>query len=750
MPGAFRNLHHLLFGGEAVEPQSVRRVLTGAPPKRLLHVYGPTETTTFATWYEVTDVAKDARTVPIGHPVGNTTTYVLDARMEPVPIGVAGELYIGGNGLAREYLNRPELTAEKFVGNPFAEGRLYRTGDVVRYLSDGSIEFLGRVDHQVKLRGYRIELGEVEAVLGEVVAVKEAVVLLREDTPGHKRLVAYVVPKPGVSVTQEDVRDFLQDKLPSYMIPSAITMGEELPLTPVGKIDRRALLEMDVAEETGGAGFVPPESATEKAIAAIWSEVLGIDQIGVHDNFFALGGDSILCLQIEARAKQVGLQFTVRDVFQRQTVAELAAQAASRPIGAAEQHVVSGPVPLTAIQRWFFEQDLEDCHHFNQAQLLEVPADIDRVSLKNSLQHLIRHHDALRLRFRRSATGWEQVNAAYDEEVPFSCVDLSTFAPGAHAEAIERAASEVQASLNLSEGPLIRATLFDLGAERSSRLLIVVHHLAVDLVSWRILVEDLRTAYRQLSNGTAVSLPPKSTSFQQWANGCVEYAWSHEARREVDFWVNQPWQRAASLPVDTRGGANTAASARTVSVWLDEGETEALLRKVPTVYRTQINDVLLTALTRAMAQWTGSTALLVAVEGHGREAIRDDLDLTRTVGWFTAIYPVLLELEETASLAEALKSIKEQLRRIPNRGIGYGLLRYLGEHDIAAQLEALPEPQVSFNYLGQFNQSALDDAVFKWTTESSGRAHSPKSHRKCLLDVTGRIQGGAARPEHNL
>jgi amino acid adenylation domain-containing protein/non-ribosomal peptide synthase protein (TIGR01720 family) len=743
---AFSGLRHLLFGGEAVDPARVREVLEGGPPRRLLHVYGPTETTTYATWHLVEEVPEDATTVPIGRPIANTTAYVLDARMNAVPVGVAGELYLGGDGLARGYLGRPELTAEKFVPDPFGGdpgGRLYRTGDLVRHREDGSIEFLGRIDHQVKVRGFRIELGEIEALLRRQPVVKDAVVVLREDHPGDKRLAAYVTAEDGQTLDTSELQRRLKGKLPEYMVPSAVVCLESLPLNPNGKVDRGALPVPDAPR--CDEALVLPRNDVEKRISAIWSEVLHVDEIGVHDNFFALGGDSILSIQIVARAAQAGLHFTPREIFQHQTVAELAAVAATASgIAEAEQNAVSGALPLTPIQRWFFEQDLPAPQHFNQALVLEAARPLDVRLLEKALAQLEAHHDALRLRFTRGASGWEQEIVAFGPEARVQNVDLSAVAPGHQPAAVEAVAAGLQRGLSLADGPLLRAAWFELGADRRRRLLLVIHHLAVDGVSWRILLEDLETAYGQLERGEDVRLPAKTTSFREWARRLSDHAQSTAVREELAYWASVAG--APDLPTDRRGGANDERSAENVVVSLDEDETAMLLRLVPARFHTEINDVLLTALALSFAQWTGEPRLSVDVEGHGREDILPGLSVARTVGWFTSVFPVALDVDRAATPVKALERIRQQLRRIPAKGIGFGLLRYLcSDRGVVAALQGRPQPEVSFNYLGQLDHAAGTASLLLPARESTGPPRDPGGRRAHLIDVTGLVVGGRLR-----
>jgi non-ribosomal peptide synthase protein (TIGR01720 family) len=516
-----------------------------------------------------------------------------------------------------------------------------------------------------------------------------------------------------------------------------------------GATDHLALLKREHQARTAHprpsleTSYVAPRNDVEQLIAGIWQDLLGIERVGVHDNFFELGGDSVISLQITAKVNQAGLRLTPRLVFEHQTIDSLARAVGTTDSAQAEQGLIVGPLPLTPIQQWFFERDLPEPHHFNQALLLEVREALAPAILEQSLRYLIIHHDALRLRFVRGERGWQQMNADFDGGSPFYATDLSSLSEDKQRLAIETATAATQASLNLSEGPLVRVLLFDLGPQRPRRLLIVSHHLAVDGVSWRILLEDLQTIYRQLSLGETVTLAPKTTSFKHWAERLAEYAQSAELQDELIYWSEESRRWAGRLAVDFPLGVNTEASARTVAVSLSAEETRALLQEVPAAYRTQINDVLLTALAQALSLSTGEHGLIVDLEGHGREAIFETVDVSRTVGWFTTIFPVLLKLEKTAGPGEALREIKEQLRAVPNHGMGYGALRYLGgEREVAERLAVFPNADVSFLYLGQLDQTMSQVEMFGAAPESSGPTCSPLGTRSHLLEVTAVIVGG--------
>ncbi|WP_315799640.1 non-ribosomal peptide synthetase, partial [Bradyrhizobium sp. SZCCHNR1002] len=474
---------------------------------------------------------------------------------------------------------------------------------------------------------------------------------------------------------------------------------------------------------------------TEATLAAIWRDVLKREQISVTDNFFALGGDSIQSIQVVARARQAGLSLTARQVFEQQTIAALAAVAGAATTTVAEQGLVAGAVPLTPIQHWLFGQDLAVPDHFNQAVLLDCAA-LTPELVMSALDALLRQHDALRLRFVRGEQGWQQTHdataAALQSAELFEAIDLSGLDAAVQAPALRRHAERLQASLDLAQGPVLRAALVDLG-EGGQRLLLIAHHLVMDGVSWRILLEDLGTALSVLQRGEPVRLPAKTSSFRHWAERLVAHAQSDAARNELSYWQNVPWQTAPRLPRDHEEGENTAGTLQLVKVALDAAETQALLQQVPEVYHTEINDVLLTALVQAFAGWTGAPRLLVGLEGHGREELFGDVDVSRTVGWFTSLFPVLLDVENASDPGGALKRVKEQLRAVPQRGVGYGMLRYLGGGDVPA-----PDVEVSFNYLGQLDGAAGGQA-FGFAPEDVGREQHAANRRPHLIDVSAHV-----------
>ncbi|MBD2095650.1 amino acid adenylation domain-containing protein [Trichocoleus sp. FACHB-591] len=750
-PDAHRFLprQRLILGGEALSGALVEQVRQQVPNCQIFNHYGPTETTVGVLTYTVLETLSESETVPLGTPIANTQIYLLNECQQPVPMGVPGEIYIGGANVARGYWQQAELTEKRFISNPLKlqnasyASLLYKTGDLARYLPDGTIAFLGRADDQVKIRGFRIELGEVESVLRQHPDVRSLAVIKREDQPNQPQLVAYMVRQtPDTPGLTESLRSFLAARLPEYMVPSAFVSLKSIPLTANGKVDRQALPAPKAQSLIAKPAFAAPRNEIERQLTATWASVLGVAEVGIHDNFFELGGDSILSIQAIAKANQVGLRFTPRQLFEHQTIAQLALVVETQPQGdfAAPQALITGEVPLIPIQHRFFEQNLAEPHHWNQAVFLEAQLPLQAEILQQAIQHLMNHHDALRLRFQRVEDTWQQMNSGFEKEIPFTVMDLSNQVESQQ-EAIAQAVHWAQTSLNLETGPLLRVVLFQRGAQQSDQLLIVIHHLAVDGLSWRVLLEDLQTAYHQLEQGQSVQLPPKTASFQQWAKQLQTYVQSEACQKTVDYWLQTLNAPVAALPGD-RTGENAIASAQTLSVSLNVDETQTLLQTMPKAYRAQMDEVLLTALAHSLATWTGKTDFLIDLEGHGREVL-SQVDVSRTVGWFTAIYPARLAVDAQAEVSDVLKSVKEQLRQIPQSGVDYGIFRYLSSDELVrTNLQNAPQAEILFNYLGQFDATLAASSLFRMATTDTGATRSPQAQRQYLLEVNALVLEG--------
>ncbi|PZD72645.1 Linear gramicidin synthase subunit B [Acaryochloris thomasi RCC1774] len=732
----------IILGGEALNWRLVDQIHALSPNCQILNHYGPTETTVGVLTHIEDDHPRDTLTMPLGRPLANTQAYVLDQELQPLPPGIAGTLYIGGQGVTRGYWQQPQLTATAFIPDPFSEqpgARLYCTGDRARYSYDGSIEFLGRQDLQVKVRGFRVEVAEIEAVLLNHEQIQEAAVVLTAHEQGHTQLVAYVVPQVWPGATSANLRLYLQNQLPEQMIPTQIAVVRTLPKLANGKCDRNTLATQPIASET--QEFTAPRTKEEQTLAQLWSQVLGQDSISIHDNFFELGGDSILCIQMVGRATQLGLRFTPKQLFENPTIAELATVVETTVEITAEQGLVTGAVPFTPIQHWFLAQQNPDLHHWNQATFLQSDQPLVIQHLETSLDTVLTHHDGLRASYTLTSEGWQQEIRAASLKPILSVVELPDLPPEEHGPTLSDQASKIQASLDITKGPLIRAVLFKLGPQYPEYLLLVCHHLIIDGVSWRIFLEDLLRLYQQLQQGQPISLPPKTTSFQTWATRLQDYAQSSALRQELGYWLNPLPSPPLSQDFDQ---VDTDLSHQcTQACSLSAELTQALLNKAPATYQTQINDLLLTALVLTLGQWTGHSHLRLDLEGHGRQDIFSDLDVSRTIGWFTTLYPITFSLNTPDDLGASIQEVRTTLRQLPQQGLGFGLLRYLcADAQIHRQFQALPPAQVRFNYLGQTDPLLSETDTLAAAPFLPGRGHASSSRRMYLLDISGIVQSG--------
>ncbi len=726
-----RGIRMLLCGGEEL-PARLAAQAAQTWHTRVLNVYGPTEATIQATAGRIGGT--DAVTVPLGRPVWNTRAYVLDARLQPVPDGVLGEVYLAGDQLARGYLDRPGLTAERFVADPFGEpgARLYRTGDLARRTSGGDLEYAGRSDAQVKLRGFRIELGEVESALASHPHVEQAAAAVRDDGPG-RQLVGYVVPAESVGRPDSAVlRKHLEGTLPAYMVPAVLVELETLPLTASGKLDRAGLPAPQVTRDRP---LTPPRTPEEEVLCGLFSELLGLDDVGVEANFFDLGGDSIISIQLVSRARKAGLSITPRAVFQHKTVEALAAVAGV--VGAGPDRgadVGTGRVPLTPIIHEMRERG-GPIGRFSLARLLRAPARLAQEPLTQALQAVLDHHDVLRTRLERPVAGagdWV-LEIAPKGAVPvgdcFRRVDVAGLDEQALAGVLEKEGDAAGSRIAPEDGRMFQVVWFDAGPDCQGRLLLLGHHLVVDGVSWRVLEQDLADAWEMASTGKQPGLQPVGTSFRSWAEHLASEAYKPRRVAELDLWkdlLEEPDELLGERPLDPT--MDVSSTLHYLKQWLSVECTTAVLTTVPAAFHAGVNDVLLTAFALAVTDWRRrrgdieETAVLVDLEGHGREEFEEGLDLSRTVGWFTSIFPTRLDPGRFDwddlwaggdAVGEVLKRVKEQLRTLPDNGLGYGMLRHLNMDTAETLADALPR-QFGFNYLGRF--SGASDASADWST----------------------------------
>ncbi|SUA46129.1 Linear gramicidin synthase subunit D [Nocardia africana] len=755
-PAELDTVRMLAVGGEKVAPDLIT---TWAAGRRLHHIYGPTETTIVIT---ISDPVGPDDTLTIGGPIRGAEAVVLDARLRPVPIGVPGELYLSGAALARGYLNRPAVTAASFVANPYGVPgtRMYRTGDIVRWTAQATLQYVGRLDFQVKIRGQRVELGEIDAALLAHPAVATAVTVTRTGPGGRTVLAAYVTTDSATTAAPGDILERLAAALPAHMVPATLTVLDRLPLTSTGKVDRKALPEPDF--DVTGEGPAAIEDELERTVAAAFTDVLGVRGVGATTSFFALGGDSIMSIQLASRLRAVGIGVTARDIFEHKTVRGLA-QIAHAPARATIEELPGGGVgeiTLTPIVAWFVEH-LGAPARFAQSVLVRLPADARVDDVRATVRAVVDHHDVLRSRLR--AGRWDVLPPNASESA--GSVSTRTFGAGERpgspgfAAVVEAACAAAVDRLDPATGAMAHVVclLPEPGLDAEARALVVIHHLAVDAVSWRILLPDFATAWQRIVAGRPVELAAPGTSMRRWADALVAAA----AARAGEFPL---WQRICSAPDPILGRAtidpalDTQATVRHLTVTLPVEVTSALLHDVPAAAHGAVDDALLTALAVAVRRWRERRGIVcpattVMLEGHGREeGIAEGADLSRTVGWFTTRYPVVLDPDGTdaAEMPAAVKSVKDQLRDIPDKGIGYGLLRYL-DPAIAQRFAELPEPQIAYNNLGRMGVEGTDPADPAWVpsgeTFDQRAAFEPEMPAAAVLTIDVNILDTAAGPQ---
>lgn len=695
--------------------------------------YGPTETTVTSIEYLVSELDEEQQHILIGKPIPNTTVYIFDNKMRISPIGAIGELYIGGEGVARGYLNQAQLASEKFIYNPYNNGeRIYKTGDLVKRLDDGNIKFIARNDNQVKIRGHRIETGEVESVLLKIPQVKEAIVVARMDEHSNKSLWAYITVRSDTSL--EYLHKQMSIGLPEYMIPAYFVVLDKLPLTNAGKIDLNMLKSESLSVpplKSKDKVLSSPKDVVEEKIAKVWREVLGVETINANDNFFFLGGDSIKAIQVVSRLKVEGYSINIGDLLKNPILSDtaLCAKAVSNERSISR---IEGKVNFTPIQRWFVESNFSEMYHWNQAVMLYKADGFDIKVVNSVFRRIVEHHDTLRLRLSN-----DNSCLVYSEEivVETELFDLINFEiPG---EEIIKRANILQRSIDIYGGPLMKLGLFR--TLNGDHLLIIIHHLIIDGVSWRILFEDFDEGYRKLTTGREIEFLDKTDSFKKWSEVLYEYSKSKELLKEKAFWGNISTQQTESKLFTSEEIVKKSNEAAVCTIELSQDDTRYLLEDINKVYSTEIDDILLSALSLSIEASCESDSILVNLERHGRENTNNKVDVTRTVGWFTSQFPIMLPLNRN-DLSKHIISTKETLRKIPNKGIGYGVLRYisvLSEHDKDCLNN---NPKISFNYMGQFDQD-LKNKVFSISPYDVGDCVGADFNSLYVINVNGIIKG---------
>jgi len=634
-------------------------------------------------------------------------------------------------------LNWPDLTKEKFIYNRYIQDeRLYRTGDLARWLPDGNIEFLGRKDNQVKIRGYRIELGEIESVLARIDFIEGSCVLVKKSDEGIKRLVGYVVVNQILK--KELLQEELSKFLPDYKIPKLWIALNEFPLTRNGKLDKSALRDLDLTD-LSSQKYVAPRNNTEKQLITIWQDLLGIKQVGIYDNFFELGGDSIISIQLVTRMRNAGYIVKPSDIFKYQTISGLSGITSQGVAVAGEQGALVGKSVLMPIQALFFETHGEVAH-YNQSVLLSIDKSISASVLQRVTSELISYHDALRFHYKKDKGFWQQYYGDFLNEDMVKVIDMTEITLGKLASSITTVCEEYQSSFNLEKGPLFKVVFIQTPEKETyNRLFLVAHHLVIDGVSWRILLDDLSQAMLGQSKSSMVSFGQKGSSYREWVSTLQQYARNNDW--QLSYWeaIGHAYQR---IPVDRETSSTFINSACDYQITLEKDLTTQLIQAVNKAYGTEINDILLSCLALTIGNWSNYDHVIVGLEGHGREDLSENIDLSHTVGWFTNLYPILLNFPQNADLGNLIKVVKEQLRAIPDKGLGYGALRYLHtDESIRARLSTI-KWDIVFNYLGQLDQVIEKDNFFHSAPEDTGSSLSTSVLLEEKLGINGSIIGG--------
>ncbi len=724
----FETIKTLMVGGEVISVNLVNHVKKLFPELNIIHAYGPTENTTFSTTYEVPNHVDG--NLSIGKPIANSTVYVLNKDQNMLPVGFAGEIYVGGDGLARGYLNDISLTNDKFVPNPFKAGtKLYRTGDQGRWDEDGNLHFMGRMDNQIKIRGFRIELDEIKAHLLKYPALKDAIVIPEKSEGRVIALHAFVTVTNDVQPSE--IREFLSKSIPDYMIPASITILDIMPLKTNGKIDTNILLQLkDVTSEKKDC--IAPQNDIQALLVQIWKDVLNKECIGITDQFFHMGGDSIKAIQISYALQKEGFGMSMSDFYKNPTIETFSPclKKISRPV---KQGTVSGQAPLSPVQRWFFEQKFETWQVWNHCVLLKSQDGFDAKIVEDVFKKIIKHHDGLRTNYEFKDDHIVQtVQPLKADMCQCHFIDLKPFKDAVRE--IERFIEQVQTDFSCHKEPLIRIHLFETVQE--DYLFITVHHLNIDGISWRILLQDFVDCYQAILAKRDFKFPLKTNAYLDWAKTINSDDFYKHVSKERTYWQKVVCQPATALPKDRESSVRPVHSRKTESISLSHDETKLLLEDVHQAYNTEMNDILLSSLTKTLFEWRQIRNIHIDLEGHGREPLNEEIDVSRTTGWFTSIFPFYLEFDPDIDIGKQIIKTKETLRHVPNKGCGYGVLKFI--HD-AFKSSMIPE--ISFNYLGQMS-TRLSDQIPDITFESLNLSAHLDSNMVHPIEINSVVWGG--------
>ena len=747
-PGDVLALRSIIFGGEALDIGSLQPWITkyGDDCPQLVNMYGITETTVHVTYRRILEAdVSNARGSLIGVPIPDLAVFILDEQQRLCPIGVPGEMYVGGQGVARGYLRRPELTQSRFlenvrVGN--AAWRLYRSGDIARYVGLNEIEYIGRADNQVKINGFRIELGEIESAIRSFGGISDCAAMARSDEDGHHRLVAYFIGSASSELDTNDLRDYLEQQLPAHCVPRSFVQMDSFPLTGNGKLDYKALPAPQPAASVGSKLIIPPDGPIESALADVWRDVLGIDSVSVTDSFFNLGGDSILSIRAVSSLRREGFRITPKQLFESPTIRELAKIAVpNESTSKTRNEIPRGDLALTPVQRWFFDKAFSNINHWNQAFAFDIDDSVSGSDIHDALNAAIHHHAAFRLRFDERNGEWIQFYADKGE------ARVSTFQAAASVD-LAKYVLDAQLSLDIKTGPLAAFVVLENVETNRRTLLMVAHHLIVDGVSWQILLEDIESGLRR-GDGDHQLLPP-TLPYGAWPQELNDYRQSEQHRESIRYWQSifaGCTRDAPVLPIDFEGNVeNLEKDAVMAHLQFSKQETENVMRVTPNYFRCSTNELLLTALSDVLAEWTGRNETIIDLEGHGRESIVADADTTRSIGWFTSMFPILLPFDSNVTVFENCQSVKRRMRELPNKGIDFGIARYMGDgvniENASGAADTEPSAQLVFNYLGDLDQITAGSKVFSFSQLDTEPWRDPGSSRSHQIEISAFVQGG--------
>ncbi|WP_151732798.1 non-ribosomal peptide synthetase [Paenibacillus tengchongensis] len=704
------SLRVLMLAGEVFPVSLYKRIKDKFMIQEIYNIYGPTECTINGTYFDCKLLQEEDLSIPIGKPLMNYRVYILDEHQQLVPYGVQGELYISGAGLARGYINNSSLTNERFINHPFIpEEKIYKTGDLVRWNENGYLEYIGRKDQQVKIAGRRIELGEIESVLRQNSVITETVVLQRTDHKGELIICAYYVANNVIK--HNELREYAASRLPRYMVPNVFIEIDQVPLKSNGKINDQLLpapfQTNDVERSISDIDSSKPRNETEELLIGIWHDVFGDESINIYSNYYDLGGDSIKAIQISAGLLKHKRKIKVRDIFEHQTIAALS-QYIETSHDVKEVALVLGEIPLTPSQMYFFDEVKSERHHWNQSVLLFRKDGFNSTIVKNVFKRMIEHHDILRAVFSTGSEGEIVQTVQSMDSCNYGLHEFYLENMENKSLKVQEILKDLQASLNLSEGPLINIGI--IRTMEGDYLAVIMHHLLTDGISWRILLEDFSIGYSHLMDGQPFEIQGKTTSYRDWANKLREFATSDIIIRDRDYWECTSFPTINPLPKWNEISQNLVIDIRTITEKLNTDETALLLKQACKYFDADIDDILIAALSMTISDWARTDRVAIVVESHGREEIFEDIDISRTVGWFTSSYPLILDMSERSNnLSDRILAVKSQRQRIPNKGITFNILKYISSPRLDKKQLSKIKPEICFNYLGQISTKALGD-----------------------------------------